>query len=146
MRKITIGVGLVVILLTAVFLLLRTETPTISEEQVASIQVGMSLNDVEAILGCPPGNYTCRNDFLPIDMRFYATEQQEIQAPFKEWAADTPEPRYTDANGPNRQEAIAVRVWFDEHDKVIDKCRMGISYTFHPPFSWDRLKRFLPSW
>jgi hypothetical protein len=84
--------------------------------------------------------------FLPIDMRFYAKEQQERRASFKEWAADMPVPRYTDANGPNRQDAIAVRVWFDEHGKVIDKCRMGYSYTYQPPSPWGRLKKMVSNW
>src|SRR5262245_13541972 len=145
-KKIIIGIGLVVIALIALSLWLRTNTTTISEEQVASIKVGMTLSEVEAILGCRPGNYTYRNDFLPINMSFYAKEQQDNKALFREWAADMPVPRYTDGNGPNRQDAIAVRVWFDEHGKVIDKCRMGYSYTFRQPSVWVHLKRFLPKW
>jgi hypothetical protein len=77
-------------------------------------------------------------------MRAFEQERQERKASFKEWAADTPDPRYTDANGPNRQEAIAVRVWFDEQGKVIDKCRMAYSYMFRPPTIWDRLRRLVP--
>src|SRR5579884_3018992 len=88
-------------------------TPRITEEQVEKIQVGMTLEQVDAVLGCRPGNYTPRQDFLPIDIRFYEEEKQVRRASYKEWAADTPDPRYTDGNGPDRQEAIAVRVWFD---------------------------------
>jgi hypothetical protein len=124
----------------------RDPPPKITEEQVELIQVGMSLHEVEAILDCRPGNYTYRDDFLPIDMEAYSKEQQERKANFKEWAADTPDPQYTDDNGPNRQEAIAVRVWFDADGKVIDKCRMGYSYTWRQPTLFDRLKKLIPTW
>jgi hypothetical protein len=125
---------------------LGNRSPKITEEQVEMIRVGMLLCEVEAVLGCRPGNYTYRDDFLPIDMRSYPIEQQELQLPFKEWAADEPEPRYTDANGPDRQEAIAIRVWFDERGRVVDKCRMGHSYTFRTPSLLERVKRMVFIW
>jgi hypothetical protein len=123
-------VGLTVVgVLAAVLMPLCVRTPRITEVQVKMIQVGMTLDEVEAVLGCSPGNYTPRKDFLPLDMSAYGKEQQNNRAPYKEWAADTPDPRYEDDNGPDRQEAIAVRVWFDEQCRVVDKCRMGYSYT-----------------
>jgi hypothetical protein len=145
-KKIAVFLGLVVTVLIGIFLWPNSAVPKITEEQVERIQVGMALHEVEAILGCPPGNYTYRDDFLPLNMRFYSTEQQELQAPFMEWAADKPEPRYVDDNGPNRQEAIGIRVWFDDDDKVIDKCRMGYSYTHCTPSLWDRVRRLLAKW
>jgi hypothetical protein len=142
-KKITVSLGLVVTVLIGIFLWPKSAVPKITEEQVGWIQVGMTLHQVEAILGCPPGNYTYRDDFLPINMRLQSTEHQELEASFKEWAADKPEPRYVDDNGPNRQEAIGIRVWFDEDGKVIDKCRMGYAYTHRTPSLWDRVKRLL---
>jgi hypothetical protein len=111
-RKLLVALaGLAVVgILASVLVPLRVRTPRITEAQVEMIRVGMTLDEVEAVLGCCPGNYTPRRDFLPIDMGAYGEEQQNNRAPYKEWAADTPDPRYEDDNGPNRQEAISVRV------------------------------------
>jgi len=145
--KIAVGVGLLAVVFAVVFLWLRKEAPKLTHYQVERIEVGMTREDVEAIFGCQPGNYTYTDDGLPpqVDMRFYAKEQ-EIQAPFKEWAADQPEPSFTDPNGAYRQEAIAVRVWFNEQGKVIDKCIMGYSYACRAPSPSDYLRRLLHRW
>ncbi len=60
----------VTLVLAGAFFLERRDKPTITEAQVEMIQIGMSLNDVEAILGCPPDNYTCMEDedYLPIQL------------------------------------------------------------------------------
>jgi hypothetical protein len=135
-------VGLAVVgILSSVLVPLRVRTPRITEAQVEMIQVGMTLAEVEAVVGCRPGNYTPRKDFLPIDMGSDSKERPYHRAPYKEWAADTPDPRYEDDNGPNRQEAIAVRVWFDEQGTVVDKYRMGYSYT--PPSIFARIRIWL---
>lgn len=142
----TLAVLLVLVLLGGFYLLFDRPKPRISEDQITKIRIGMTLDEVEAVLGCRPGNYTPRNDFLPIKMEFYDRKQQEHRAPFKEWAADLPEPRYKDDNGPNRQNAVAVRVWFDEYGKVIDKCRMGYAYTPPPSSIHEKIKKWLPPW
>jgi hypothetical protein len=149
-RWIAVCAALLVLLLACTVLAPRRSVskirPRITEEQVASIHVGMSLQEVEHLLGCQPGNYTCRTDFLPLNMDFASEEQRERKEIFQEWAADTCDPLYTDANGPNRQEALAIRVWFDEQGKVIDKHRMGIAYTLRPPTLWDRLNAWILNW
>jgi hypothetical protein len=147
MRKmISIGVGLVAAAAALSLFLRPSATPTITEEQVARIHVGMSLAEVEGLLGCPPGNYTYHNDFLPIDMRDYEPELQRLQEPFREWAANTSDPQYTDAYGANWKDAIAVRVWFDKQGRVIAKFRLGHSYTLHPTSVLDRLLEWLSRW
>lgn len=112
--------------------------PRIDEKQVKMIQVGMTLDEVEQLLGCKPGNYAHAN-LLPINMWAYSDEQRNNPAPYKEWAADTSEEPYENANGPNRHSGLAVRVWFDENGRVLDKCRMGYEYT--PPTWFTRVKR-----
>ena len=142
-----LAVLLVLVLLAWFYLLFDHPKPRISEEQITKIQIGMTLDEVEGVLGCRPGNYTPRSHFLPIMMmKFYHRKQHEHRAPFKEWAADLPEPRYEDDNGLNRQNAVAVRVWFDEHGKVIDKCRMGYAYTPPPSSILERINKWLPPW
>lgn len=106
------------------------------------IQVGMSLEQVEKILGCKAGNYAY-SMLLPIDMTHYSEEQQNNPAPYREWAADTSEEPYENANGPNRRSALAVRVWFDHSGRVIDKCRMG--YEYKQPTWAARIKAILAS-
>lgn len=116
------------------------ERPRLAEEQFDTIQLGMTLKEVEKILGCKPGDYSLSTRLLPIDMRNYGEEKQRRTEPYKEWAADYPDPPHENANGPNRQDAVAIRVWFDEEGKVIDKCRMGHEYTI--PSLGSRIKRF----
>src|SRR6516165_10504661 len=129
-------------MLIAVIVWLWLVTPRISEEQVEMIQVGMSLGEVEAILGCRPGNYTDNSDLLPIEMDPYSLHQQQRRKSFKEWATYLPEqPTHTDSMGRILRDSIGVRVWFDEHGKVIDKCRMG--YTYHFRSISDRLREWL---
>jgi hypothetical protein len=111
--------------------------PRLTEEQFDLIQVGMSLEEIESLLRCKPGDYTRRSGgVLPINMVHYAQEQQDRREPFKEWAADYPTAPHENANGPGRQDALAIRVWFGANGKVIDKCRMGYEYTLPSPASW----------
>jgi hypothetical protein len=105
------------------------ETPRFVEDQYDRIAIGMTFAEVEQIFGCPPGNYAKKRDLLPINMSAYGEEKRTSRAMYREWAADTTDPLYTDGNGPNRRDALAVRVWFDDGGKVIDKCRMGYAYT-----------------
>jgi hypothetical protein len=74
---------------------------------------------------------------------WWPAQPQEQKDLFKEWATDKPESRYTDASGPNRQNAIAIRVWFDENGEVADKCKIDISYTCCPPSVLDHIKRLV---
>jgi hypothetical protein len=110
------------------------------------IQVGMTLADVESVLGCAPGDYSLlANGCIPVDLQFFAKEQQDRQERYQEWGADTPSPRYEDGNGPNRQDALGIRVWFDANGKVIDKCRMSYGYT--APSIATQIKRwFVRAW
>lgn len=125
--------------IAAVFLA-RPPQPRITEAQYEMIRVGMTLEEVEGVLGCQAGNYAPRKDFLPIDIGTYGNGQLKNRA-FEEWAADTDDPPYADANGPHRQEAISIRVWFDDRGRVIDKYRMGISYS--PPSLVDKVRKWL---
>jgi hypothetical protein len=128
---------------SSLLVIAHRQLPRITEEQYTMIQVGMTHEEVEAVLGCPPGNYTTREDFLPIDldMRVYAKEQEESRAPYMEWAAHTNDPPFANGNGPHRQNALAMRVWFDERGTVIHKCRLGIEYT--PESPTDPIRRWL---
>lgn len=117
---------------------LLRERPRLTEEQFDRIQIGMTLMEVEEILGCEPGDYSLSGGLLPIDMYFYS-EKQRYTEPYKEWAADYPEPPHENGNGPNRQDAVAIRVWFNDEGKVSDKCRMGHEYTI--PSLTTRIKR-----
>ena len=134
-KKILLCIGVAVLVLSGVFLLLRRDKPTITEEQVQKIQAGMSLNDVEAILGWSPGNYSRTDDPLPIEF------WERPGRTYRDWIADTPETQHTDSIGFDWQEVIIVRVWFDEQGKVIDKASSSTIYT--PPSIWDRIRGFL---
>jgi hypothetical protein len=111
----------------------------LTEEQFDRIQLGMTIREVETILRCKPGDYSLSDGLLPINMGAYGDEQQRRTEPYKEWAADYPDPSHENENGPNRQDALAIRVWFDEEGRVIDKCRMGWEYTV--PSLTARIKR-----
>ena len=129
--------------LVLVALALLPGRPRLTEEQFDMIDLGMTLEKVEEILRCKPGDYSASGRLLPIDMRAYGVEQQERREPYKEWAADYPEPPHENANGPYRQDAVAIRIWFDKDNKVIDKCRMGFEYTLPSPSLLTRIKRAL---
>jgi hypothetical protein len=116
--------------------LLLPGRPRLTEEQYDSIQLSMTLKEVEAILGCKPGDYSLDGRLLPIDV---GEQRRRRTEPYKEWAADYPEPPHENGNGPNRQDAVAIRVWFDEEGKAIDKYRMGYEYTI--PSLITRIKR-----
>ena len=125
-------------LVLVVPILLR-ERPRLTEEQFGRVQLGMTLMEVEEVLGCKPDDYSLSGALLPIDMRNYGGEQQRRTEPYKEWAGDYPDPPHENDNGLNRQDAVAIRVWFDEKGKVIDKRRMGYEYTI--PSLSTRIKR-----
>lgn len=119
--------------------------PRLSEEQFESIQVGQTLADVEDILGCKPGDYSAAEfALIPLDMQFQAEEKQERRESYCEWAADYPTSAPENANDPSRQRALAIRVWFDEDGKVIDKCRMGYDYAI--PSTASRVMRRVAYW
>lgn len=138
--KRTIAVGLIAAVLAACVLIWLWRTPEITEEQVERIQVGMTLTEVNAILGCRPGNYTSVDHESPVWI--WEGSKVRHKYPFKKWATDKPEPQYIDAIGPNRQVATLVYVWFDGTDRVVDKCSVDMPYTYRPSF-WDRIRRFV---
>jgi hypothetical protein len=141
--KRTIAVGLIAAVLAACVLIwLWRSTPKITEDQVKRIQPGMTLTEVNAILGCRPGNYTWEERFLPLGGTGQSLELQNGKDRCKVWAADKPEPRYTDASGPDRQDAIVVRVWFDENGRVVG-CVVWGSDTYSPPSFRDHIRRLL---
>jgi len=125
-------------LLTALVVWLWTRTPPkITDEQFDKIQVGMTLAEVNAVLSCTPGNHTCQRVFgCEPD-----TEHEDDQC--KEWIADKPEPRYSDQDGPDRQDAISIIVWFDRSGAVVDKLRTPISYPYCPPSTWEEFRRLV---
>jgi hypothetical protein len=135
--KRTITVGLIAVVLAGLAVVwLLPRTPKITEEQFDKIQVGMTLAEVEAVLGCRPGNHTCHHAVPNID-----TNQREQD--FKEWAADTREPRHPDAIGSQGHEAVVVKVWFDTNGRVMDKRSMGYAYTYNPSFIVYQFRRLL---
>jgi hypothetical protein len=136
-KKRTIAVGLIAAVLASLAVVwLLPRTPRITEEQFDQIQVGMTLSEVETVLGCRPGNHTYHHGVPNID-----TKQREQD--FKEWAADTKEPRHPDAIGSQGREAVVMKVWFDANGRVMDKRSMGYAYTYNPPFIVYQFRRLL---
>jgi hypothetical protein len=138
-KKWLIVVASLVCFACIMLIVLSRERPRVTEEQYDAIQVGMTLVEVEEILGCAPGDYSLSGRLLPLNMQFQGEERQGRADAYKEWAGDYPDPPHENANGPNRQDAVAIRVWFDEEGKVIDKCRMGHEYTI--PSLTTRIER-----
>src|SRR5262245_54377140 len=85
-----IAVGLFAVVLAglAVAWLRPRPMPKFTKEQFDKIQVGMTLAEVEAVLGCKPGNHTNDEDLLS----FVSRDQTHK---YIDWAADEPKPRYT---------------------------------------------------
>src|SRR5262249_28122794 len=100
---------------------------------------GMTLAEVEAVLGCKPGNYTLCDRSPTVGL---VPKLAEGTGPFwiKVWTADkrgqwTPdlrEPRRTNPDGFSGQEAIIVTVSFDRYGKVVDKLTQDLLYTAEP--------------
>ncbi len=102
------------------------KSPRFTEDQYERIQLGMTLAEVEAVLGCPPGNYA------PVDLVSMARGKQ----PRTDWAADVPEPLFND-----QQRALCIHVLFDADGKVKEKhcTRM----TYFPPTLLERLRAWV---
>lgn len=119
--------------------LLCPARPRIIPEQIRLIKTGMTLQEVERVLGCKPGYYARLNDLPPIET--FGIDEDLRQSPaYWEWFADTRKPRCEDEYGPNRQEAVTVRVWFNERGEVIDRCSNRLIYT--PPSITDRIRKW----
>src|SRR4051794_40205069 len=84
--------------------------PRLTGEQYAMIQDGMSLKGVETVLGCTPGDYSLDGGLIPDVLEFTLREQKERSIFHKDWAADSP----PHENEIGHQNALAIRVWFDE--------------------------------
>jgi hypothetical protein len=111
----------------------------VSPEQCDRIQPGMSLDEVVAILGCPPGNHTAFDGFARWDGTsggFSIAAQPDCQ----DWFVDC-RPARVDESGYNlRHEAILVRVRFDEYAKVCDVLHDSAGHYLSPaPFARVRL-------
>jgi hypothetical protein len=120
-------------------------SPRFSEEQFDRIQEGMTQPEVEAVLGCPPGNYTGNNRLLtslPIRSEFGLSSLRiSPTGNFKEWVADTPEPLFTDEHGPSRQRALGISLNFSDDGKM--KGKYHATYTYTPPSLLERLRAWV---
>jgi hypothetical protein len=125
------GLAALLAAIAAWWLTFHGHVPRFTEDQYRKIHVGMTRDEVETLLGCPPGDYAQGRDLLPIDIGMY--EPVIPSAPYLEWVADTTDEPYADANGPHRQDALGIRVWFDDEGRVIDKYRMGYGYSPSSP-------------
>src|SRR5207302_8708739 len=80
-----------------------------------------------------PGNHTNDEELLSFVSRDHMHK-------YIDSAADKPEPRYTDEDGPDRQDAIVVRLWLDESGRVLNKFKVQIGYHYSPPSVWDQIR------
>lgn len=102
--------------------------PRLTQEQYDRISVGMTLEEVEAILKCPPGVYSQSDVLLPLDKWISDAEKPKPQASHHDWAADTTDPV---SHG---RTALVIRVFFDDEGRVIDKYRVYVEYSSEPGF------------
>jgi hypothetical protein len=139
--KRTIAVGLIAVVLAvlAVVWLWPRTLPKITEEQVNRIRPAMTLAEVGAVLGCPPGNHTCVHGYTGMAHLASAYGAHRKEA-FKDWAADKPDDRFT-VFGRDVQKGIAVRAWFDGDGRVINNSSVVYSYTSRSIL--DRIRRWL---
>src|SRR5262245_41808217 len=99
---ISAGLTVVVLAVLAVVWLWPRTLPKITQEQVNRIRPAMTLAEVEAVLGCPPGNHTYHHGVPAVEVK------QKRREAFKQWAAESTEPHHADANGSQGREAIVV--------------------------------------
>jgi outer membrane protein assembly factor BamE (lipoprotein component of BamABCDE complex) len=83
----------------------------ISFDQADQIKIGMTYDEVVAILGCPPGIYTATNSK---PWHFHGPVDRE-----KYWSADATKRLVQNAGKPNLQPAVDVIVRFDEQGKIV---------------------------
>jgi hypothetical protein len=114
-------------LATGPVVLLMPPRPGITRENYERLRAAMTLAEVEAVLGGPPGNYS--------------------RLPDREaglWALDPDDPEVSRQYFRGREvwvgQELAVAVWFNDHQRVVRKA----AFEMPPENPLDRLLRRLP--
>jgi hypothetical protein len=115
--------------------------PRITSEQCERVHIGMTLEEVVAILGVPPGDYSYSETVEVFDRTFFGELDQDY-ASVRTWVADSETPRRL-PDGQRRHAALVIRVRIDSEGKVIGKRARSASYG-DPPVSY-KIKRWLDS-
>lgn len=113
-KRLFIGLGLVVVVLGACYLTLWLTTPRqrVRREAFEHIRVGMTLAEIEAIVGLPPGDYTTRPSVIQC-----AADQEDVAGAYFEYGSrDDPKRRWREWIGD--QGLIVVRL--NAESKVSD--------------------------
>src|SRR5580765_8262874 len=102
MRKWVLLGLLACVLVAALALVPSSSRPRhrINPETFARITTGMTLAEVQEMMGVPPGDYTTRPSVHPVDLFGSFTGK-----PPMEWVSD----------------AGAISIWFNEHGRVFSK-------------------------
>jgi hypothetical protein len=102
--------------------------PRFTNEMFERIQTGMTQGEVEAILKCPPGDYTSAK-LLPLTAECWLS-RQDLSGDDRssEWAADMPESAFEYEFSPSQRLSLAIRVWFNPDGKATGKERLDITH------------------
>jgi hypothetical protein len=135
-RRTLVFIALAIIAIGVGIYLCWPRSPRFTEEQFARIHNGMTLAEVEAVLGCPPGNYSADGQLL-ILVEIETAKPGQVAAFGRQWACDLP--------GGNRklneQPALGVSVHFNADGRVTDKDR--VFYMYIPPTLLERLRTWM---
>jgi hypothetical protein len=96
--------------------------PLITREQYNRIQPGMTLADVEAVFGVPPGDYTSSSRPPATNSgSFPEGPPHPDGATFIQWAAEACTPQLQPGGNEHVRMALGIRVYFDEQGQVASK-------------------------
>jgi hypothetical protein len=109
------------------------QAPRFTEDQFERIQIGMTQAEVEAVLGCGPGNYS-DNVFLLILMDLQTAKPRASYAFDRQWACDLPGWNWQRSEQP----ALGICIRFNADGRVIDKEQVTLLYP--PPTLLERLR------
>src|SRR5262245_7810076 len=100
-------------------------SPTVIEyDRYRQIQVGMTLKEVESVLGYPPGVYVGPEGVRPRNRLFDDTPGEPV-----EWVADRFSPVTRQHSVTETHFGMVIRVWFDENGRVARKRTVEYEYS-----------------
>jgi hypothetical protein len=134
-RRTLVCVALATVAIGVAVFLCLPRTPRFTEEQFERIHNGMTKAEVEAVLGCPPENYS-GDKYLLILLEVESGPRRLAAASNCEWAADKPDWKW----GQSEQAALGIRTWFDGDGRVIGKQQLNYIY------KWPTLLERLRAW
>jgi hypothetical protein len=129
-RRTLVCLALAIVAIGVGIYLCLPRSPRFTVEQFDRIQIGMTQAEVEAVLGCSPGNYTQSKLNESVLLLAEADENYHDAREFSQhWVGDTPEPCYFARDGSARKWAIGARVRFDAAGRVIGIDSFSASYS-----------------